>query len=274
MPRLIVIAAMLTAAATAAFTPAASAQSSFFGISAPKTPVALHQKLDQPVAPRLLATLEQASHRGLAFRTQPDATVLKAIPGTRLTTDGKVGLLYVGADFCPYCASQRWGVMLTLLRFGKLGGLRYMLSTAIDVYPNTVTVTFQHASYQSPYLDFQAVETADRDEQPLMIPNKSQMRILNTFDAPPYVQFAGSIPFVYLDGKYELGQLLVTPDQLKDQNWQQIATALADPKSALFRSVMPRVNLLTAAICHLDGGKPVDVCTAPGVAAAKSVLAK
>jgi len=38
--------------------------------------------------------------------------------------------------------------------------------------------------------------------------------------------------------------------------------------------VMPRVNLLTAAICHLDGGKPADVCTAPGVAAAKSVLAK
>ena len=274
MPRLVAIAALLTTAATVAFTPAAWAQFNIFGLSAPKTPVALAKNLNLPVAPELLTTLAQASQLGLAFRAKPDPTDLKAIPGSRLTTDRKVGLLYVGADFCPYCAGERWGLVLTLLRFGKLSGLRYMLSTADDVYPNTATVTFQHASYQSPYLDFQAVETADRAGHPLMTPNKSQMKILSTFDAPPYTRFTESIPFVYLDGKYELGQLLVTPDRLKGKDWQQIATALANPKSVLFQNVMPRVNLLTAAICHLDGGKPVDVCTAPGVAAAKGVLVK
>lgn len=272
MPRLIAIAAILTAAATVAFTPAARAQLDIFGLSAPKTPVALAKNLNLPVSPELLTTLARASHRGLAFRAKSDATELKAIPGSRLTNDGKIGLLYVGADFCPYCAGERWGVMLTLLRFGKLSGLRYMLSTADDVYPNTATVTFQHASYESPYLDFQVVETADRAEHPLMTPNQSQMKILSTFDAPPYTRFTESIPFVYLDGKYELGQLLVMPEPLKDKNWQQVATALANPKSALFRRVMPRVNLPTAAICHLDGGKPLDVCTAPGVAAAKGIL--
>ncbi|MBW4049766.1 MAG: DUF929 family protein [Proteobacteria bacterium] len=273
MPRSATLAAILTAA-TVAFAPAASAQLNIFGLSAPKTPVALTEKLNTPVATELLTTLARASHLGLDFRAKPDAAGLKAIPGSRLTTDGKPGLLYVGADFCPYCAGERWGVMLTLLRFGKLSGLRYMLSTADDVYPNTPTVTFEHATYQSPYLDFQVVETADRAEQPLMTPSPSQMKIMSTFDAPPYKKFIEPIPFVYLDGKYELGQLLVMPKLLEGNSWQQVANRLANPKSALFRSVMPRVNLLTAAICHRDGGKPVDVCTAPGVVAANRVLIK
>lgn len=266
------LAAILTATATIAFAPAASAQLNIFGLSAPRTPVALIEKLNTPVATELVTTLARASHLGLDFRGKPDAAVLKAIPGAPLTTDGKPGLLYVGADYCPYCAGERWGVMLTLLRFGKLSGLRYMLSTANDVYPDTPTVTFQHASYQSPHLDFQVVETADRAGQPLMTPSPSQMKIMSTFDAPPYKKFVEPIPFVDLDGKYELNQLLVTPKPLKGKNWQQVANTLANPGSALFRSVMPRVNLLTAAICQHDGGKPVDVCTAPGVTVAKSVL--
>lgn len=273
MLRSVTLAAILTAA-TLAFAPAASAQLNIFGLSAPKTPVALTEKLNTPVATELLTTLTRASHLGLDFRAKPDAAELKTIPGSRLTTDGKPGLLYVGADFCPYCAGERWGVMLTLLRFGKLSGLRYMLSTANDVYPNTPTVTFQHASYQSPYLDFQVVETADRAEQPLMTPSPSQQKIMSTFDAPPYKKFIEPIPFVDLDGKYELEQLLVMPKPLEGNNWQQVANRLANPKSALFRSVMPRVNLLTAAICHRDGGKPADVCTAPGVVAANRVLTK
>ncbi|MBW4049281.1 MAG: DUF929 family protein [Proteobacteria bacterium] len=274
MLRSVRLTAILTAAATLAFASAASAQLNFFGLSAPKTPVALADKLNMPVATELLTTLARASHLGLDFRAKPDAAELKAIPGSRLTTDGKPGLLYVGADYCPYCAGERWGVMLTLLRFGKLSGLRYMLSSANDVYPNTPTVTFQHASYQSPSLDFQVVETADRAEQPLMTLSPSQMKIMSTFDAPPYKKFIEPIPFVDLDGKYELGQLLAMPKPLAGNNWQQVANRLANPRSALFQSVMPRVNLLTAAICHRDGGKPVDVCTAPGVVAANRVFIK
>lgn len=265
MSRLIRIAAVLSTLAAVAVTPAAWAQFNIFGLGGPKTPAALARHLNLPVAPELLGTLARASHLGLAFRGKPSATLLKPIAGPSLATDGKPGLLYVGADFCPYCAGERWGLVLTLLRFGKLSGVQYMLSTANDVYPNTPTLTFQHASYQSPYIAFQAVETADRAGHALMTPDKLQAKILGTFDMPPYVSAPESIPFVYIDGKYSLDQLLVTPGQLKGKNWQQIATALANPKSPLFRSVMPNVNQLTAALCHLDGGKPANVCTAPSV---------
>lgn len=243
-------------------------------LSGPRTPPALAQKLDKPVSAKLVATLTQASHAGLRLNTAPVDPHLRPISGPRVGNNRKVGVLYVGADFCPYCAGQRWGLMLTLLRFGKFSGLHYMLSSASDVYANTPTVTFQHARYQSRYVSFHAVETTDRDRHSLMMPNAAQTNILDTFDAPPYVRFAGSIPFVYVDGRYLVRQLLVRPTELTHMDWQQIATTLANPDSTLFRSVMPRVNLMTAAICHLDGGKPADVCTAPGVVAAKSVLDK
>lgn len=253
--------------------PSASAQD-IFGMGGPATPPALAKKLDQPVSARLMATLTKASLAGLKLKTTPTGNDLLRISGPRPSGGAKVRLLYVGADFCPYCAAQRWGLMLTLLRFGKFNGLRYMLSSAGDIHPNTPTVTFLHADFQSGFVAFQAVETADRDRNPLQMPDQQQIRILSTFDAPPYVRFAQSIPFVYLDGRYMLANLLVEPQPLDGENWQQIADTFADPHSLLFQSVMPRVNLMTAAICHLDGGKPANVCTAPGVRAANSVLMK
>lgn len=253
--------------------PPASAQFNIFGLGGPKTPPAIAAKLGQPVPPSLMATLERASRAGLKLTTKPDAAGLIAVSGPRPDSGSKVGLLYVGAEFCPYCAGQRWGIVLTLLRFGKLDGMRYMASTAGDVYANTPTMTFQHATYRSPWLDLQAVETADREQHPLMQLDKLQISIFTTFDAPPYVQYPESIPFVYLGGRYVLHELLASPESLANKDWKQIAAALDDPRSALFGEVMPRVNLLTAAICRLDGQKPADVCKAAGVAAATAALA-
>lgn len=265
----------VVAAMAAAFAPPAPAQFNVFGLGGAKPlPPALAKQLDQPVPAALMDTLAKASRAGLGFAGKPAATDLLAISGPRANHGSKPGLLYIGADFCPYCAGERWGLMLTLLRFGKLRGVHYMLSSPTDVYANTPTVTFQHAAYQSPYLEFQAVETADRLQRQLMVPDALQIKIFTTFDAPPYVQYSQSIPFVYLDGKYILNTLLVMPQDLAGKTWQQIAAALADPESPLFRSVMPKVNLLTAAICHTNGGKPTEVCTAPGVKAADGALAR
>ncbi len=268
-----IMAAMAGAMMLFAFAPATSAQN-LFRFGGPSTPPALASKLGHPVSAQLMATLTRASRAGLQLDTAPTGNHLLRISGPRPNTGTKVGMLYVGADFCPYCAAQRWGLMLALLRFGKFSGLRYMLSSAADAHPNTPTVTFQHADYRSKYVAFQAVETADRERHPLMTPNPLQIRILTTYDAPPYVHFAQSIPFVYVGGRYVLSQLLVSPQPLDGENWQQIADTLADPHSLLFQAVMPRVNLLTAALCQLDGDKPANVCSAPGVRAARAALAK
>ncbi len=234
------------------------------------TPRALAARLDHPIVPALLGQLERASAAGLKLTVRPAPVNLKEIQGPSL---GKPPvLLYIGADFCPYCASQRWGLMLTLLRFGRFTGVNYMLSSASDVYPNTATFTFQFSRYTSPYLRFQAIETADRDEQSLMPMTPEAAGIFKTFDVPPYAPSSYGIPFVYLNGAYLLTVPMISPASLQGLSWEQIAAQLADPRSALFKAAMPQVNLLSAAICRLDGRQPARVCAAPGVAAADGAL--
>ncbi|HEX7340273.1 MAG TPA: DUF929 family protein [Rhodanobacteraceae bacterium] len=262
---------LAAAASLLAIIPAAHA--GIFGPTGSRTPPMLAVKLDKPVAPALVATLDKASQSGLAVKTTPTPVYLSAIDGADLGTGGKVGVLYMGGDFCPYCAGQRWGLMLTLLRFGRFSGLHYMLSSDTDVYPSTPTVTFQHATYTSKYVDFQAVELSDRDGKQLMQPDALQKKIFLKFDAPPYTRYAQGIPFVYVDGHYMLSAPIVLPSQIHGLNWQQIANALGSPNSPLAQAVMPRVNLLTAAICQRLGAKgPAKVCKAPGVKAAAAKL--
>ena len=39
------------------------------------------------------------------------------VTGTPLTSDGKPELLYLGAEYCPFCAAQRWAMVNALSRF-------------------------------------------------------------------------------------------------------------------------------------------------------------
>ena len=236
----------------------------------PGTPPALVAKLGYPVAPALMRQLERASVAGLRSTQRPAASYIKAIQGPNL---GKPPvLLYVGADYCPYCAAQRWGLALTLLRFGQLSGVKYMLSSADDVFANTATFTFQFAHFNSPYLRFQAIETANREQQKLMPMTAQAAQVFKTFDVPPYVQFSYGIPFVYLNGAYLLTQPMISPASLQGRTWEQIGAQLADPRSALFAQIMPQVNAFSAAICRVDGNQPARVCAAPGVVAANAGL--
>lgn len=230
--------------------------------------------VNKPVAQSLIKSLSQATSAGLSFSQAPSQNDLKLINGPRLAHGNKVGLFYLGADFCPYCAGQRWPLVLTLLRFGHITGLKYMLSSSDDVFPDTPTFSFYKSTYQSKYVDFIPVETQTRTHKPLQKPTKAQNAIFTKFDAPPYTQYFGGIPFVYLDGQYVLNRPMLLPDKLQGMNWAQIASALNDTGSTLFQKVMPQVNLLTAAICRMDGGNPDNVCSAPGVTEANGDLLK
>lgn len=236
--------------------------------AAPSGPAAI----GQPVAPALISQLQKASQAGLGLAAPPETLDFKAISGPRVATGNKVGILYIGANFCPYCAGQRWVLVLTLLRFGKFDGLTYMMSSSTDAYPDTPTFSFDKATYTSKYVDFTPVETADREGHRLMQPTKAQNDIFSKFDAPPYTVSFEGIPFVYVDGEYVMTRPMLMPDELVGMDWQRVVKTLSNPQSALFQSVMPQVNSFTAAICRLDGGNPDSVCSAAGVTTANGAL--
>ena len=40
-----------------------------------------------------------------------------------LTANGKPEVLYLGAEYCPYCGAERWSMIVALSRFGTFSGL-------------------------------------------------------------------------------------------------------------------------------------------------------
>ena len=196
----------------------------------------------------------------------------KITGGTPLTSGGKPEMLYMGAEYCPYCAAQRWAMIVALSRFGTFSGLSTVHSgnNAGEVFPNTPTWTFANASYTSKYLAFASVETQTnipasngQSYTTLQTPTSAQQALLNKYDAPPYVSSsnAGAIPFIDFGNKYMLSGASFSPSVLQGKSWSEIASALHDPNSPVAKAVVGSANYLTATICKLTGNQPASACT-------------
>ncbi len=191
-----------------------------------------------------------------------------------LTSAGKPELVYIGYDWCPYCAAQRWALVVALSRFGTFNGLGLTQSASDDVYPSTNTFTFATMKYSSPYLAFSAVEMQDANRKPLQAPTAEQQHLLAVYDEPPYVPAAaaGGIPFLDFGGKYVLNGSSFDPQSLSGKSWTQIAAVLSDPSSSIAKGVNGSANVLTAALCTLTGQQPSGVCSSKAVTEAKGAL--
>lgn len=192
---------------------------------------------------------------------------LQQVTGTPVKVGDKPTVVYLGAEFCPYCAAQRWPLVVALSRFGKFSGLATTSSAGSpEPHPNTPTFTFLKAKYTSDYIDFQSRELSDRDHNALQSPTTQQTDLMQKYDP------STNIPFVYYAGKYYSVGASLDQDPLDGHSLSQIASALKDPSSPIARSIGGTANVMTAAICDATGGKPGNVCTASGVTAAAKKL--
>jgi len=220
------------------------------------------------------STLEAVGSGGGAITNLP----IK-INGTTLTANGKPEMLYMGAEYCPYCAAERWAMIVALSRFGTFTGLTTIHSAAVDgagssePYPNTPTFTFAHATYSSPYLTFTPVEMNTNIPDPssgsyttLQTPTAAQQALISKFDNQPYISSsepAGSIPFIYFGGKAMIvGTSVAQNEAISGLDWNQIAADLHNPNSAVAKAEDGEANYITAAICKMTGNQPASACTA------------
>ena len=197
---------------------------------------------------------------------------MQTVPsGTPLMDGKKAKVIYVGAEFCPYCATERWAMAAALNRFGKFSGLAP--TTSADNDGNIPTVTFKDATYTSDYVTLQAIETQDRVGNPLQSTPADVEALIKKYDPQ------GSIPFTYYGTRALIGSgvdvtlftgggatATVTPDQ--------IVAAMKGGATPLGKAIMSNANLITAQICEQTGQQPANVCTTPGVKAAAAVLPK
>jgi len=180
------------------------------------------------------------------------------INSTALTSGGKPEVLYLGGEYCPFCATQRWAMVNALSRFGTFKCLTATHSSSTDVDPNTPTFTFYKSTYTSSYINFTPVEEyGATSTTTLQTPTAAQAQLGTTFDP------GSAIPFMDIGGKYaQVGNLSpLAPTMLAGKTWAQIAAAMSDPTSALGKAEIGNANYMTAAICQLTKNLPATACT-------------
>ncbi|MBV9707181.1 MAG: DUF929 family protein [Chloroflexi bacterium] len=195
--------------------------------------------------------------------------ILQATPaGTPLLTGptGKPQFFYYGAEFCPYCAAQRWAVVVALSRFGTFTQLPETTSTSNDVFPNTATFTFYHSAYSSSYVDFVPLEAQDRDGHPLQTPTADQQQLINQYNFTGY-------PSIDIANRYLIRGPLFSPDVLTGLSQRDIASQLSDPSSRVAQNILGSANYMTAAICAATHNQPASVCTAAPIPSIEQSLA-
>jgi len=193
--------------------------------------------------------------------------LIKPVSGTSLTgPNGHPEVFYLGAEYCPYCAAERWPMIIALSRFGAFSGLKTTSSSSSDVYPNTPTFTFHGATYTSQYVDFASVETTDRDRNPLESPTSAQQALANQYDT------SGSIPFVDIGNRYAFSGAMYLPDVLSGMTWTAVADALAQASSPQAKAILGSANLITAAVCKLTADQPASVCSSSTIQSIEKTL--
>ncbi|HEY3943228.1 MAG TPA: DUF929 family protein [Acidimicrobiales bacterium] len=218
--------------------------------------------------------------------TAAPVTAPTAVSGTpSLTVDGKPGVFYLGGEFCPYCAAERWAIVTSLARFGTFSGLGEMSSSSSDIDPNTQTFTFYKTSLNSTYIGLNAVEhysnipdTATGYYTQLQPLTKADQKLISTYYSSKYLPGVTDnsqvgIPFVDIGNKvfvYQSSQY--SPSILQNLSRQQIVSGLDDPTNPVTQAIIASSNYLSAAVCAADGAQPAAVCKSKGVSEASKAL--
>src|SRR6516225_4303744 len=190
--------------------------------------------------------------------------------GPALTSGGKPEMLYIGAEYCPYCAAMRWSMAVALSRFGQLSTpLHGIHSSSKDVNPNTATLTFYKTGYHSPYLAFTPVENLTVNKTLLQNPTKAQNAVWAKYEPNPQTR---GYPFVAFSNKFVMRGPISDAAVLQGKTWSQIAAALKHPTSPIAQNVNGAANYITGAICQMTNNQPASVCNSAAVTAVKSGL--
>ena len=224
--------------------------------------------IGQPVSSADMAAIVKVS--GQPYGPPPSTAmqgVLQKYSGTPLVSGGKPTVVFVGGDFCPYCAIERWALVVALARFGTFTGLQYMTSAPRDVGTGDfATFTFIGSSYTSQYVAFRPYEAYDRSRNALQT-------VPANYSAVWSAKAGGGVPFLDFGNAYLLTSSVPSdPTTLTGKNWTAILTDISTSDSTGVQ-IREAANLMTAAICKLTQGAPLSVCSASPIGSVTSSIA-
>jgi hypothetical protein len=229
-----------------------------------------------PASPTVIRELTSVSSRVVASVGVPSQSVV--VPPTikigqpTLVVDGKPGAVFIGGVFCPYCAAERWAIIMAFSRFGTFAHVQETTSSPWDVYPRTATFSFQGATYSSRYLSLAMAEHSGNDvdgpgTDPVLDPlTRQEARLWQTYDD------SFGYPFLDIGNKSFVLSPSFSPALLSGLDQIDIASRLSDPNAPSTQAIVGTANYLSAAICAITGQSPVSVCSSPVVRKAAQAM--
>jgi Domain of unknown function (DUF929) len=200
---------------------------------------------------RQVTTVPAAALTGV--RPGQAAVPLQAVrtPGPPLSIGSKPAIVFISEESCPFCAAERWPLVVALSHFGIWTHLGSTRSSATDVYPNTATLSFRAARYRSTELTVRTTELTDDADRPLQAQTPLDTRLIDTYDVPPYVNSAdqsGAVPSLDIANRYIMVGAQYTPRLLAGLSAAQIASQLTYPTSPVARTIDGSARVIIAAI--------------------------
>jgi hypothetical protein len=226
------------------------------------------------ISPALARLIAQVT--GVPVRTSDAAgdgggqVTARPIPvyGPPLAVNGKPEIFYDGTEYCPYCATQSWAMIVALSRFGTFTGLRAIRSGDYQPYPYLAAWAFYGSAYASKYLSFVPVETRSdvlisRTASPQSLNSYTELQKLTAAQQAILGRYdkARGVPFLDFGDKYVLVGSSFLPMALAQQTWSQIAATLRNGRNMTSQAILGTANYITAAICRLTGDQPARACT-------------
>ncbi|MGA2628130.1 MAG: DUF929 family protein [Candidatus Bathyarchaeia archaeon] len=173
---------------------------------------------------------------------------------------GKLFVFFMGAEFCPYCAAERWAIVRSLQKFGQWDGLKQTISAARDEpFLNLPTYDFTKATYTSPHIEFVAREIKDREFQPLQKLLKTEEKLLRKFNPKK------EIPFLLIGGRFAQIGSGFAPKIFIGHTFRQTETELKKVESEIRKTIDDEANIISALLCV--SGLPPELCKETGTAA-------
>jgi len=176
-------------------------------------------------------------------------------------------VVFLSTEGCGLCAAQRWSLVVALSRFGTMKDVMLAISSVKESTGPLATFSFRKLQYSSRYVDLVAVETVDANGHPLATLSPADQRVVDTYDAPPYVPESsrGAVPWLDVANRYLMSGSGYPATVLQNLNWTQIAEKLGNAQDPVTRAVVGNANWISAAICRVTGMNPAPVCQAAPV---------
>lgn len=218
----------------------------------PATPQAVQAVTSIPIS-----TLTAASSQfGGLVPAQPAA-------GGALTSGGKPELLYIGAEFCPYCAAERWPMVIALSKFGTFSNLQTTRSATTDM--DIGTWSFYGSTYTSQYLSFASYEEYTNERK------GSGYKPLETVPGPANQVWAATeantangqgFPFLDFAGKYTIRTAQFDPTLIQSRSFDSILGVVGKNDNTVGADIDASAAMFTKYLCGITNNQPGSVCSA------------